>query len=144
MDIEAIRDLKKEEGSKVDSDGLHIPYQDSLGIWTAGYGRNLETARFTEDEAQLWLIEDYEKAVTLAGKIPEYQGLSKNRKRILVAMCYQMGLAGVMKFRNMLVAIGREEWDEAGRQMLDSLWAEQTPARAKRMASRMVQDTWPA
>jgi len=35
------------------------------------------------------------------------------------------------------VALRSHDYDEAANQMLDSLWARQTPERAKRMADKM-------
>ena len=49
-------------------------------------------------------------------------------------MCYQMGLAGVLRFRKMIQALNRNDYGKAADEALDSLWAEQTPNRAKRVA----------
>ncbi len=143
MDKAALADLKQEEGCNTDDDGYHVPYQDSLGIWTVGYGRNIQTAKFTELEATRWLHEDYTRAATLAEQIPEFKALSRNRKRVLIAMVYQLGLTGVMQFRKMRMAIRHGNWNTAGQEMLKSKWASQTPARAKRMAARMARNSWP-
>jgi lysozyme len=49
-------------------------------------------------------------------------------------MVFQMGRAGVSRFKKFLTAAGRHEWDEAAKQMLDSRWHQQTPKRAERLA----------
>jgi len=137
MDHAAVASLKKEEGLSLKA------YQDTLGVWTIGYGRNLQTLEVTELEAERWLHEDYNKALELSNQIPEYKDLSENRKRVITAMVFQLGLRGVYKFKKMRDALRHERYSEAGEEMLDSKWAEQTPARAGRMANRLVADTWP-
>ena len=52
-------------------------------------------------------------------------------------MVYQIGEGGVSKFKNMWSALDREDYGEASFQMLDSLWAKQTPARAGKLAGKM-------
>ena len=53
---------------------------------------------------------------------------------VLISMAYQLGVDGLAEFKNMLAAIKDERWQEAETHALDSLWAKQTPARAKRHA----------
>ena len=48
-----------------------------------------------------------------------------------------IGIGGVGKFKNMWSALDREDYGEASFQMLDSLWAKQTPARAGKLAGKM-------
>ena len=48
---------------------------------------------------------------------------------ILIEMCFQLGQAGVGKFKNMFKALGECEFSEAAEQMKDSRWYQQTPAR---------------
>ena len=52
-------------------------------------------------------------------------------------MVFQLGIGGVGKFKNMWSALDREDYGEASFQMLDSLWAKQTPARAGKLAGKM-------
>ena len=59
------------------------------------------------------------------------------RRAVLLSMAYQMGVDGLMKFKNMWAAINRQDWDDAADQMLDSKWARQTPERAGRHARIM-------
>ena len=50
-------------------------------------------------------------------------------------MAYQMGVDGLFKFKKMIAALGKGDWNEAAHQALDSRWAKQTPARAERHAA---------
>ena len=56
------------------------------------------------------------------------------RLAVLESMCYQLGIAGFRKFKNMISAIDIGDWGEAAKQALDSRWAKQTPKRAERHA----------
>jgi lysozyme len=50
-------------------------------------------------------------------------------------MAYQMGVSGVLKFADMLAALERGERAAAATHALQSIWATQTPKRAKRIAA---------
>ena len=63
---------------------------------------------------------------------------SDELQHILVNMVFQMGAAGVGKFKMMNAAIEDGDFQEASRQMLDSRWARQTPNRANRLSERMA------
>ena len=49
-------------------------------------------------------------------------------------MCYQLGLRGFSKFKKTIYYLETEQYDEASIEMLDSLWAKQTPGRAKELS----------
>ena len=49
-------------------------------------------------------------------------------------MSYQMGTSGVGKFKNMIKHFKAKNWKEASKEMLNSIWARQTPNRAKELA----------
>ena len=50
-------------------------------------------------------------------------------------MVYQLGKYGVLKFKNFLKALDEGDLSRASEEMLDSLWARQTPNRAKDLSS---------
>lgn len=51
-------------------------------------------------------------------------------------MAYQLGSAGVFRFRRMMLALKDGDYQEAAREALDSKWAKtDSPARAKRVAA---------
>ncbi len=58
-------------------------------------------------------------------------------KQVIINMVYQIGEGGVSKFKNMWKALDKEDYGEASFQMLDSLWAKQTPNRANKLAAKM-------
>lgn len=66
------------------------------------------------------------------------------RADVLYSMAYQLGIDGLAAFKNTLVMISNGNFNGAAEGMLSSLWAKQTPARAKRMAEVMRSGTYDA
>ena len=56
------------------------------------------------------------------------------RATALISMCFQMGADWLAGFKNTLAMIAVGRWSDAAKNMLRSLWAQQTPERAKRVA----------
>lgn len=119
------------------------PYRDSLGIWTVGYGRNLEAVEFTQAEVDFMFATDYDRAVRGARTLPVYAELNEVRQGVLVEMVFQLGLGGVKKFKNFLAAALVGRWQRAHDEMLFknpgesdewSDWRKQTPRRAEELA----------
>lgn len=101
---------------------------------TAGYGRALDVRPLSRDEADYLFDNDYIAAWHTCDRVvPTFGALPQYRQAVLIAMAYQLGEAGLKKFRRMLDAIHDEDWLEAEAQMLDSLAARQTPARYARL-----------
>ena len=74
----------------------------------------------------------------LESRLPFWPKLTDDRRRVLANMGYQLGVAGLMGFSRMLLALARGNYEAAAREMLDSKWAKRdTPERARRLAERM-------
>ena len=116
-------------------------YKDSLGYLTIGYGRLIDESKgggISKDEARMLLRNDLvEIEEQLAEKIPWYLELNGPRRAVLISMAYQMGVSGLLRFKNTLAAIQEGDYDRGARGMMASLWARQTPGRAKRHAEIM-------
>lgn len=67
---------------------------------------------------------------------------NQERRDILTSMAYQMGVEGLAKFANTLELIRTEQFDKAANNMMLSLWARQTPNRARRHAQVMREGTY--
>lgn len=112
-----------------------FPYQDTLGKETVGIGYCLANG-MPEDEAvflmryRTW---QNHKALMSVGK--GYPKLSPERQAALLNMAYQLGLAGLLGFKNMWDALAGGDYRQASQHALSSLWARQTPGRAKEIAS---------
>jgi len=113
-------------------------YKCPAGKTTIGYGTNLD-AGLPEDEARMLLsVRLIKLADELSVRIPWWGGLSEVRQDVLINMAYQMGVEGLMGFKNALAAMGREDWATAEAEMLDSKWARSdSPNRAKELAMIM-------
>lgn len=137
--------LLAEEGSRLavydDATGLPIrPGTKVLGHPTIGVGRALDTNGITGEEAEYLLGNDVEHVcVQLDRALPWWSGISVNRRAVLAGMAFQMGIAGLLGFRNTLAMMQAGDFSGAARGMLASKWATQTPARARRMAAMMEQ-----
>ena len=56
-------------------------------------------------------------------------------------MAYQLGVHGVLEFKEMLASLERGDCQAARRQALESAWARETPARAKRVTERLCSES---
>lgn len=127
--------LIKEEGIRLSA------YTDHLGYWTIGIGRLIDARKsgsITLSEA-LYLLDNDIKRVTdqLEAALPWTLLLDEVRKAVLVSMAFQMGIDGLLKFRNTLRAVEEGRWADAAAGMRSSLWHRQTPGRAERAARAM-------
>ena len=58
-------------------------------------------------------------------------------KNVVLEMCYQLGVNGFSKFKKTISFLQDRQFEEASVEMLDSLWAKQTPNRAKELSDRV-------
>lgn len=116
-------------------------YQDSLGWWTIGVGRLIDRRKgggITREEAEYLLSNDIDRKVKeLDEKLPWWRTLSPVRQRVIVNMAFNLGVSGLLGFRNTLAMIQRGDYEGAARGMLRSKWATQVGNRAKRLAEMM-------
>lgn len=112
-------------------------YNDHLGFATIGYGRLVDKRRgggITQDEAQMLLDNDINRVYnTLSTRLDYFERLPHQVQRALINMCFQLGFDGLKKFRKTLEHIRKGEYSKAADEALDSLWADQTPERAKQV-----------
>lgn len=124
-------------------------YKDTEGVWTAGWGRNLQTMRITQATADEWLREDLATAEAAARVLPCWQHMdTQARRNVLIELVYNMGPEpfdgdGYRDFTNTLAAMARKDWPAAERELLDSKWARQVGARAVRLARLMRTGEYP-
>lgn len=117
-------------------------YLDTEGIPTIGIGFNLEEG-FSMEESKLILMHRLGKlADQLPDAIPVFKDMDEVRQRVLIDMAYNLGIAGLKKFRRMLAALERREYEEAAKELLDSRYAAQVKGRAVRNARMMETGEW--
>lgn len=126
-----------------DEDNKPHAYQDSMGYWTIGIGRLVDKrkgGRLRPDEILYLFNNDLaEKEQDLDKHLPWWRKLSPARQRVLLNMCFNLGIAGLLKFKNTLAAMQRGDYKAAADGMKGSLWARQVGARADRLIEMMKQ-----
>ena len=89
-------------------EGLRLkPYRCTAGKLTIGTGRNLDDCRISHSEAYIMLINDIMNCEKqLQAKIPDiYNGLDEVRKSVLLNMCFNLGISGLLGFKNTLAFV---------------------------------------
>lgn len=137
-DIES--QLREDEGEV-----LHA-YKDSEGYLTIGIGILIDQRKgggITKEESS-YLFQNRVGAIRerIRKALPWFDGLDIVRQGVLLNMAFQMGVDGLLKFKNTLRHVQARQWTAASVGMLDSLWAKQTPERAERLAEQMRTGVW--
>ena len=110
---------------------------DNLNI-TIGYGTCLQTRTITKKEALDFVVYDLKiLEEQLSRALDYFYLLPYEVKKVLFEMSYQLGVNGLLKFENTLNYIKQKDYENASIEMLDSLWAKQTPNRAKELSNLM-------
>lgn len=142
--MKTLRDsIIEHEGTGPMVNGRFMPYKDSLGFWTIGYGRCIEKIGISQEEALFQLENDINNAVqSVKDRIPWVSRLNEVRQAVLFEMAFQMGIERLLKFVNTLAHVFGGRYKLAADAMRDSLWARQTPNRASVLAARMETGSW--
>ena len=135
-------ELRRDEGVK------YKPYKDTVGIWTVGVGHNLKakpidkkgwTYPLTDAQVDELLSEDLSEVFAgLDKKLPWWRKLSYVRQRVLANLAFNLGIDGLLKFKNTLAYVQSGDYKNAAQGMLASKWATQVKGRATRLAEMMV------
>jgi lysozyme len=140
MKQEITRQLRGDEGVKEHA------YQDHLGYWTIGVGRLIDKRKgggLKPHEIDYLLRNDIDERVEeLTRRLPWFQDLDDARRGVLLNMSFQMGVDGLLGFKNTLAMVKAGDYEGAARGMLNSLWAKQTPERAQRLSDQMRTGQW--
>lgn len=142
--------IKRHEGAVRDADGNHTVYRCPAGVLTIGYGHNLESApvpgagpTLSQDQADRLLAADVLAAQEkIALHLPWAERMDPPRYAVLVNMAFNLGVGGLLAFKNTLAAARKGEYAEAAAHMLRSRWAAQVGGRAKELAAQMRSGTW--
>ena len=127
-----IESIKKHEGY------VGVVYKDSLGIDTIGYGFAIKDLELDADVCDI-ILERKLKALhdMIKIKFKWYGYMPQEIKDVVIEMCYQLGVGGFSKFKKTIAYLQNQQFHDASVEMLDSLWAKQTPNRAKELSNRV-------
>lgn len=148
-------------------EGLKLkPYKCPANKWTIGVGRNLDDVGLSKDEQRkllgtfglnrkevidallirgiseeeaLFLLDnDIKKCVDDVKKFPWFESLDPVRQKVIVDMRFNLGLAGLKKFRKMISHLEVGEYSNAAKEMKDSKWYWEVGNRSRRLVKMMA------
>lgn len=123
-------------------------YKDHLGWYTIGIGRLVDARKpgggLRDSEMDFMFNNDVDDRIdALHRAIPWFSELDEARQGVLLNMSFQMGVEGLLAFKDTLKLVGDGKYEAAAEQMLKSKWArEQTPVRAMRLSTQMKTGVW--
>lgn len=131
-----IAELRRDEGVR------RSAYADSVGLLTIGVGRMIDPRKgggLSDEEIDYLLRNDMAKVrAQLDASLPWWRELDEVRQRVLLNMAFNLGINGLLGFKNTLAAIQAHDWKRAAAGMLASAWAKQVGARANRLVQMIL------
>ena len=128
-----VDDIKKHEGFEPKV------YECTEGYETIGYGFAIKDLVIDKDVADLILMK---KLHILLQRIivafPWFKDIDEIAKKVVINMCYQLGIRGFSFFKKTIYYLETEQYEEASMEEFDSLWAKQTPNRAKELSAEIA------
>jgi len=113
------------------------PYVDTVGKITIGWGRNLSDNGISVMEAEIMLNDDMDMVEKGLLQQNFYLNAPGNVKDALFNMCFNLGINGLLEFKDMIKAIEDKNYSLAAKAALSSKWALQVGQRAKDIAVMM-------
>ena len=113
--------------------------------WTVGFGftgGTLPHTRMSLSEAKKILEQHViNMDATLLIKLPLYRDASDVTKGVLINMAFNMGVSGLLGFKNSLKRIAAKQYAEAANNLRLSLWHGQVGSRARELVRRIETQT---
>lgn len=135
-----VEQLKRDEGV------IPYAYQDSLALWTIGVGFLVDKSKgggLLPEEIDFILANRLKKVeARLRSALPWFDSLDEARKGVLLNMAYNLGVDGLLTFKNTLAAMESQKYDKAAELMMVSKWSSQVGDRAKRLSKQMAKGEW--
>lgn len=119
-----------------DFEGLRLkPYRCTAGKLTIGYGRNLDDVGITKTEADMLFERDFAAAESEVRRLCKEFGIDvdnliEQRFYVLTDMMFNLGYTRLSQFKKLLQALKNGLYEDAAKEMMDSLWAKQVGNRA--------------
>ena len=116
------------------------PYKDRLGFLTIGYGdlilpneKNLLEKKLNKTHLENLFKQDFNKALKNFNIFLKQFVSNKKEAELLIEMVFQIGIKGVLKFKNLLLNMNKGNTHLVCFEMMNSLWYKQTPNRVKNL-----------
>ena len=131
---------KLKEDIKADEGLVLHEYKDNLGYSAIGYGRLIDERRgggISQEEADYLLTNDILRVIEQLATRTNLTSYPAAVQHALINMAFQLGVNGLLGFEKMWAHLDNHDYEAAADEALDSRWATQTPARAKRVTDMM-------
>ena len=130
--------MRSIEDQLIMHEGLRLkPYRCPAGYLTIGVGRNLETKGISENEALFLLRNDIAEVTAQLERFDWFRALGPVRRKVLIDMCFNLGMAGLLGFQKMIEALKRADYEAAADEMVNSRWYGQVGERGRRLERMM-------
>jgi lysozyme len=113
------------------------PYQDTVGKWTIGCGRNLTDKGLSESEIDYLLMNDIRECTDDLKTFLWWDDLDEVRRNVLIDMRFNLGPSRFRGFKATLAAVAMGDYVTASDQMRKSKWYRQVKGRGERLARMM-------
>lgn len=133
-------ELRRDEGVR------HTRYKDSRGFWTNGVGHNLDIDPVCSAWPDPWSDDRVDNVlnhdILTAGAALDlhcqwWRQMDEVRQRVIINMCFNMGIEKLMGFIHTLHAMQTGDYHGAAAGMAASAWAGEVGNRATRLISAM-------
>lgn len=128
-------------------DRSQFAYEDSLGFITIGIGRCIDRrkGKGLSNKEQVYLLSnDIDECKNELEPFVWYQQLDDIRKCVMIELCFNMGIHGLLEFKRTLAAIKNKNFDLAIIELKDSKWSTQIGAeRIKNICYRLKNGSYP-
>jgi lysozyme len=138
--------LMQQEGTGPRNEhGWFLPYTDSVGKLTIGYGHLVEKGLAPDIALMQFQVDIADAIEDVRHNFSCYDQLSRPRQLVLVSLAFNLGRDKLSKFVRFIGAVHRFDWNDAADELLDSKAARQdAPARYQQLAKMMRDNvsTW--
>lgn len=128
-------------------EGLELKmYKDTKGHYTIGVGHNLDAKPISKRAAIVIFEDDMADCdMQLRNNLSFYDSLSPVRQYVLLNMCYNLGIKGLMGFSKTLFKMKIKDYKGAAMEMLDSNPGRdpKLKGRYERLSKALASDEWP-
>ena len=132
------QEIVKHEGK------INKVYLDHLGNATFGVGHLVlstddlqEGVEYDDTKIMEFFERDFRQATNDAESFIKSKNIDPRAFGCVINMAFQLGLPRLLKFKNFQYHLNKCDYESASSEMLDSLWAKQTPNRAEELAETM-------